>query len=115
MKLIAALFILVIVNAEVHSQSIITKKSTPGDKKALKVFVIIKTKSDNFLADTAVYTDGLINHINPNWIDSVWIVRRAKTGKATSNNTSGEMVIRLNDTRYPNAFKIIDMYIKAKK
>jgi hypothetical protein len=117
MKLIVAFFILIVVNADVRSQHIAAKKSTAGGKiqKPLKVFVIIKTKNDSFLADTAVYSDDLIKHINPNWIDSVWIVRRAKASKNTSTNLGGEMIIRLNDTRYPNAFKIIDMYIRSKK
>jgi hypothetical protein len=117
MKLAFTCLILMVASHNGYSQTLAAKQKVAGDKnpKHQRVLVIIKTSSNNFLADTVIYSEGLIKRIDPLWIDSVSIVKPAKTNRNVAIRKNGAMVITLNDKRYPNAFKIVDMYIKARK
>ena len=117
MKLVFTCLILMVAGYNGYFQSIAAKQKAAGDKnlKHQRVLVIIKTSSNSFMADTIVYSESLIKRINPLWIDSVSIIKPAKTNGNPAIRKNGAMVITLNDKRYPNAFKIVYMYIKERK
>ena len=88
------------------------KKHEVSPAKKL-VLLIIKSENNLYEVDTAINNDTLLKRIDPLWISSVNVIKPSKDKiKYKQLNADAALVITINDKRYPNAFKIMEMYMK---
>jgi hypothetical protein len=96
-----------------------TKNSRMRSTVSLPVrhpLIVIKSKGNTYEIDTVVYSEGLLKHINPQWISSIDVIKPSEgKSKYMESASNGVLIITLSDKLYPNAFRILEMYLKKDK